>query len=45
MAAIDLGEQFLNFILHENTQEFAGVDLTHYFPEELAETMKRLLWE
>ncbi len=32
---IDIGEQFLNFMLEERTQKYAGVDLTNYFPEEL----------
>jgi hypothetical protein len=30
MANTDLGEMFLNFVLHEPLQELAGVDVTHY---------------
>jgi hypothetical protein len=44
MGDIDLSEMFLNFILHKRVRPFAGVDLTPYFPEELA-SLKRLLWE
>jgi hypothetical protein len=44
MADLDIGEQFLNFILHEKTQVFAGVDLTSYFPAELT-TGSTVLWE
>jgi hypothetical protein len=35
LADIDVGEQFLNFVLHKDAQPYAGVDLTAYFPEEL----------
>jgi hypothetical protein len=46
---IDIGEQFHNLILHENTQEYAGIDLTAYFPEELQPSVtskqKRTIWE
>jgi hypothetical protein len=31
MADVDVGECFLNFILHPEIRELAGVDLTHYF--------------
>jgi hypothetical protein len=30
MADTDLGEMFLNFVLHESLRELAGVDVTHY---------------
>jgi hypothetical protein len=30
MADLDVGEMFLNFILHSPTQPWAGVDLTHF---------------
>jgi hypothetical protein len=33
MADVDIGEMFLNFILHEGVRPYAGVDLTHYFPD------------
>jgi hypothetical protein len=49
MADIDIGEQFLNFILHHTVQPFAGVDLTAHFPEELEVPVgtlhtRRTLW-
>jgi hypothetical protein len=34
MADVDIGEMFLNFILHKELRALAGVDLTHYFPED-----------
>jgi hypothetical protein len=34
MADADVGECFLNFILHADLRELAGVDLTHYFGED-----------
>jgi hypothetical protein len=49
MADINIGEQFHNFILHEKTQDYAGIDLTAYFPEEFqsSETSKerQTIWE
>jgi hypothetical protein len=30
MANTDLGEMFLNFVLHESLRKLAGVDITHY---------------
>lgn len=44
MGDIDIGEMFLNFMMHQKMQQHAGVDLTPFFPEELAET-NHLLWE
>lgn len=41
MSDVDLGEMFLNFVLHESVRSLAGVDLTHYF---LAGT-KNVRWE
>ena len=32
---LDLGELFLNFMLHESLQAFCGVDMTPFFPEDL----------
>jgi hypothetical protein len=32
MADNDVGEMFLNFVLHESVQALCGVDLTKYFP-------------
>ena len=34
MADVDLGEMFLNFMLHESVRSLAGVDLSHYLPLE-----------
>jgi hypothetical protein len=42
MVDVDVGDCFLNFILHKELQELAGVDLSHYFGE--GEEGKRL-WE
>lgn len=44
MGDIDFSEQFLNFILHEKVQPYAGVDLTTYFADELT-PFKRVIWE
>lgn len=41
MCDLDLGEMFLNFILHEDLRSLTGVDLTLYAPE----AQGRLLWE
>ncbi len=41
---IDFSEQFVNFILHEKVQAYAGVDLTAYFTEELTQN-KYVIWE
>jgi hypothetical protein len=38
MADVDIGEMFLNFILHRELRTLAGVDLTHYFPEDAKDT-------
>ena len=45
MGDIDIGDMFLNFILHERIRPHAGVDLTPYFPEELNEEQRATLWE
>jgi hypothetical protein len=37
MADVDIGEMFLNFMLHAGVRPFAGVDVSHYFPGETAE--------
>jgi hypothetical protein len=34
MADVDVAECFLNFILHPELRELAGVDLSHYFGDE-----------
>jgi hypothetical protein len=43
MADVDIGEMFLNFILHQELQGLAGVDLTHFFPSEEGKDPK--VWE
>jgi hypothetical protein len=40
MADVDVGDCFLNFMLHPTLRELAGVDLTHYFGVE-----GQVLWE
>jgi hypothetical protein len=44
MADNDVGEMFLNFVLHESVQAICGVDLTKYFPEGVPEGTQ-VLWE
>ena len=44
MGDTDLGDCFLNFILHESLRELAGVDLTWYQDEEPGPT-DGLVWE
>ncbi len=44
MGDIELSEQFLNFVLHEKVQPYAGVDLTSLFSHELSKD-KRVIWE
>jgi hypothetical protein len=39
MSDMDIGEMFLNFVLHESMQALCGVDLTNYFGEG------EVLWE
>jgi hypothetical protein len=42
MADVDIGEMFLNFILHRELQSLAGVNLTNCFPKEAGEDPKVL---
>jgi hypothetical protein len=44
MADNDVGEMFLNFILHESVQALCGVDLTLYFPDGVPDGTS-VLWE
>jgi hypothetical protein len=44
MSDNDVGEMFLNFMLHEEVRELCGVDFTLYFPKEVNEE-RRVLWE
>jgi hypothetical protein len=34
MADVDIGEMFLNFMLHPAIRPYAGVDLSHFFPSK-----------
>jgi hypothetical protein len=43
MADVDIGEMFLNFVLHESMQSLCGVDLSDLFIDEMGE--KKVLWE
>jgi hypothetical protein len=43
MADVDIGEMFLNFIMHESVRQYCGIDLTLIFPEELRPG--QVLWE
>jgi hypothetical protein len=46
MADNDVGEMFLNFMLHEDLRKLCGVDLTLYYPDEAkAKKGKQTLWE
>ena len=42
MADTNLGEMFLNFVLHETLRKLAGVDVTHY--RESCETWTQVCW-
>ena len=44
MGNIDFSEQFLNFVLHEKIQPYAGVDIKPYFNQELT-VSRRVIWE
>jgi hypothetical protein len=34
LSDLDVAEQFHNFVLHQDVQPYAGVDVTAYFPNE-----------
>jgi hypothetical protein len=44
MADIDIGEMFLNFVLHECIRVYCGVDLTSIFPEMLLASGLAVYW-
>jgi hypothetical protein len=45
MGDIDIGDMFHNFMLHEKVQRLAGIDITPFFPEELAKQKRmKVLW-
>ena len=43
MSDLDVGEMFLNFILHTSLRPHCGIDLTHFFPEEARQSLGRLI--
>jgi hypothetical protein len=46
MADTDIGEMFLNFVLHASLRELAGVDVTHYRDDkEVKEHPDTVCWE
>jgi hypothetical protein len=45
MSNMDIGEMFLNFILHESMQALCGVDLTQIFGEKDESGKRTILWE
>ena len=45
MADMDVGEMFVNFILHESMQALTGIDLTQFFGEKDSSGEPKLLWE
>lgn len=45
MADNDVAEMFHNYMLHESMQNYCGLDLSLYFPEELQQSGRRRLWE
>ena len=45
MSDMDIGEMFLNFVLHESMQALCGVDLTEYFGEKDEANKPIRLWE
>ena len=46
MGDMDIGEMFLNFILHQSMQALCGVDLTEFFGKSDPESgRKQVLWE
>jgi hypothetical protein len=45
MSDMDIGEMFLNFILHESMQALCGVDLTQFFGEKDETGKPTILWE
>lgn len=45
MADNDVGEMFLNSMLHEDMRKLCGVDFTLYYPKESAASGLRVIWE
>eukprot|EP00980_Cylindrotheca_fusiformis_P026854 scaffold17689_cov87-Cylindrotheca_fusiformis.AAC.1 len=43
MADFDIGECFLNFVLHESMQALCGIDLSHFFGANSGG--RKILWE
>jgi hypothetical protein len=45
MGDINIGNMFLNFMLHEKVRVVAGVYLTPFFPEEAHQRGINMIWE
>jgi hypothetical protein len=45
MGDLDVGEMFLNFVLHKNLQELCGVDLTKFLNDDEATKNGTRVWE
>jgi hypothetical protein len=46
MGDMDVGEMFLNFVLHESMQALCGIDLTEFFGDDAEQNGEpKLLWE
>jgi len=44
MGDMDIGDMFHNFMLHEDVQKLAGLDITPFYSEELQDG-RRMIWE
>ncbi len=49
LSALDMVEQFHNFVLHQEVQPYAGVDVTGFFPNEFVsghddKRTRRTIW-
>ena len=44
MVDLDIGEMFLNFMMHKEARQLVGVDITPLFPEEV-KAGKHVVWE
>ena len=45
MGDMDVGDMFLNFVLHESMQALCGIDLTNFFGETGSNGKPKQLWE
>ena len=44
MVDLDVGEMFLDFMLAEEARQLVGVDITHFFGDEV-QVNKHTVWE